>query len=127
MVPESAGPDLRRAVRSTGWPRPGSKLPLHLTLRIAADDPPLREGRIEDGVRIERLETHLEAAEAAWESGVPLATLFLGPVLDDGAARPPGWPPGTGAPTRRCRRTAGAGCSPASGVGKIGGWMRHPP
>ena len=41
-------------------------------------------------LRIERLETHLEAAEAAWEAGVPLATVFLGPVLDDGAAPPAG-------------------------------------
>jgi beta-glucosidase len=89
MVPESAGPDsLRRALDrlAAAWP----KLPLHLTLRIAADDPPLREGRIDDGPRIERLETHLEAAETAWEAGLPLATLFLGPVLDDGFAPPAG-------------------------------------
>jgi len=84
-VPESAGPDsLRRALDrlAAAWP----KLPLHLTLRVAAEDPPLREGRIEDGARIERLEMQLEAAEAAWEAGVPLAAVFLGPVLDDGFA-----------------------------------------
>lgn len=88
-VPESAGPDsLRRALdRLAGaWP----KLPLHLTLRIAADDPPLHEGRIKDDARIERLEAHLEAAEAAFAAGVPLATVFLGPVLDDGAVPPAG-------------------------------------
>jgi len=88
-APASAGPDsLRRALDrlAAAWP----KLPLHLTLRVAAEDPPLREGRIEDGLRIERLETHLEAAEAARDAGVPLASVFLGPVLDDGAAPPAG-------------------------------------
>jgi beta-glucosidase len=88
-LPESAGPDsLRRALDrlAAAWP----KLPLHLTLRVAADDPPLREGRIEDGTRIERLEMNLEATEAAWAEGVPLATVFLGPVLDDGFAPPAG-------------------------------------
>ncbi len=88
-VPETAGPDsLRRALdRLAGaWP----KLPVHLTLRVAAEDPPLREGRIEDGARIEALEATLEAAEAAAAAGVPLATVFLGPVLDDGAAPPAG-------------------------------------
>lgn len=88
-VPQSAGPDsLRRALDrlAAAWP----KLPLHLTLRIAADDPPLREGRIEDRARIERLEADLEAAEAGRDAGVPLATVFLGPVLDDGGAPPAG-------------------------------------
>ena len=88
-VPESAGPDsLRRSLDRLVRAVP--KLPVHLALRIAADDPPLREGRIEDGARIERLEAHLEAAEAAFASGVSLATLFLGPILDDGAAPPAG-------------------------------------
>lgn len=88
-VPERADPDsLRRALDrlAASWP----KLPLHLTLRIAAEDPPLREGRIEDGARIERLEMQLEAVETAWEAGMPLAAVFLGPVLDDGAAPPAG-------------------------------------
>ncbi|MGL4968039.1 MAG: family 1 glycosylhydrolase [Inquilinus sp.] len=88
-VPESADPDsLRRALDrlAEAWP----KLPIHLTLRVAAEDSPLREGRIEDGVRIERLEANLEAAEAGWEAGLPLAAVFLGPVLDDGFAPPAG-------------------------------------
>ncbi|MGK9166586.1 family 1 glycosylhydrolase [Inquilinus limosus] len=88
-MPEAAGPQsLRQALDrlARAWP----KLPVHLTLRIAADDPPLREGRIEDGARIEALEATLEAVEAASASGVPLATVFLGPVLDDGAAPPAG-------------------------------------
>lgn len=88
-VPESAGPDsLHRALDrlAASWP----KLPFHLTLRIAAEDPPLREGRIEDGARIDGLEAHLEAAEAGFAAGLTLATVFLGPVLDDGAAPPAG-------------------------------------
>jgi beta-glucosidase len=88
-VRESAGPDsLRRALDrlAAAWP----KRPIHLTLRVAVDDPPLREGRIEDAARIEGLEGSLEAADAARAAGVPLATVFLGPVLDDGAAPPEG-------------------------------------
>jgi beta-glucosidase len=88
-LPKTAGPDsLRRALDrlAADWP----KLPLHLTLRIAADDPPLREGRIEDGARIDGTEAHLEAAEAAFAEGLPLATVFIGPMLDDGTAPPAG-------------------------------------
>ncbi|OWJ67277.1 family 1 glycosylhydrolase [Inquilinus limosus] len=88
-VPGSAGPDsLRRELDrlAVSWP----KLSLHLTLRIAAEDPPPREGRVEDGARIDGLEAHLEAAATAFAAGLKLATLFLGPVLDDGTTPPAG-------------------------------------
>jgi beta-glucosidase len=86
---ETAGPDsLRRALDRLvlAWP----KLPVQLTLRIAVDDPPAQEGRIEDTARIGRLDAHLEAAHAAWAAAVPIETLFPGPMLDDGTAPPAG-------------------------------------
>ena len=87
---ETAGPDsLRRALDRfvQAWP----KLSVQLSLRLAVDDPPAQERRVEDTVRIARLDAHLEAAHAAWSAGVPLETLFLGPMLDDGTAPPVGF------------------------------------
>jgi beta-glucosidase len=86
---DTLGPEaLRRALDRLGrdWP----KSPIQLTLRIAVEDPPGVDGRIDDRPRIDRLEAHLDAAGAAWSAGVPLETLFLGPMLDGGTAPPAG-------------------------------------
>lgn len=88
-LPDTAGPRaLRRAIDRLAAAWPGSAV--DLCLHVPAEDPATQDGRIADHARIEALEAHLDTALAAWAAGVPVATIMLGPVLDDGAAPPVG-------------------------------------